>query len=102
MYEVVRRRCRDLIVIDGEEDQDYKFQSLGGAVRKCRNDFGVEIEIDPQAIRPKGDFSKSHCALGHIRYPEGEEGIILSLKPAMTAHEPAHPEQNRRHLPPIP
>ena len=102
MYELVRRRCRYLIVIDGEEDQDYKFQSLGGAVRKCRNDFGVEIEINPQAIRPKGDFSKSHCALGHIRYPEGEEGIILYIKAGMTGDEPADVEQYRREFPEFP
>jgi hypothetical protein len=96
LYELVRRRCRYLIVVDGEEDAEYTFQSLGGAVRKCRTDFGVEIEIDPQVIRAKDPFSKSHCVIGHVHYPEGETGLLLYLKSSMTGDEPADVEEYRR------
>src|SRR5262249_33575235 len=44
LYELVKRRCRFIIVGDGEQDGDLNFGSLGGAIRKCRADFGVEID----------------------------------------------------------
>ena len=55
IYELVRRRCRYIIAIDGEADPDYRFESLGGAVRKCRTDFGIEIRIDPKPVTPPKD-----------------------------------------------
>ncbi len=64
----MRRRCRYIIVIDGEEDTNYRFESLGGAVRKCRADFGVEIEIDPRPMTPQTNFSRTHCVVGRIHY----------------------------------
>ena len=51
LYELVRRRCRYIIIGDGEQDGELTFGSLGGAIRKCRADFGVEIDIDPDPIR---------------------------------------------------
>ena len=70
LYELVRRRCRYIIIGDGEQDGDLTFGSLGGAIRKCRADFGVEIDIDPHPIRLKNGRSTAHCVVGTITYPE--------------------------------
>jgi hypothetical protein len=70
LYELVRRRCRYIIVGDGEQDGALTFGSLGGAVRKCRADFGVEIDIDPTPIKITKGHSTAHCVIGTILYPE--------------------------------
>jgi hypothetical protein len=98
LYELVRRRCRFIIAVDGEEDPTYCFESLGAAVRKCRADFGVEIDINPRPITPEKDHSASHYALGRITYPEpgSEPGWLLYLKSSITGDEPADVEEYRR------
>jgi hypothetical protein len=75
LYELVRRRCRYIIVGDSEQDEHMTFESLGGAIRKCRADFGVEIDIDPTPIRlGENGLSRAHCVVGTIRYPEMDQG----------------------------
>lgn len=110
LYELVRRRCRYIIVGDSEQDGDLSFGALGGAIRKCRADFGVEIDINPNPIRLAGtSFSRTHCVVGTINYPEHDadprasivgapseptarknaRGWILYLKSSLTGDEPA-------------
>lgn len=99
LYELIRRRCHYIIVVDAEEDPDYLFESLGGAVRKCRADFGVEIEIDPRPIVSDPKFSRTHCVVGRVKYPAEErahDGLILYLKASITGDEPADVEEYRR------
>ena len=102
IYELVRRRCQYIIVGDGEQDENFTFESLGGAVRKCRTDFGVEIDIEPAGIRPpEGKLSATHCVVGTIRYPLLPceriplEGKLLYLKASLTGDEPADVLQYR-------
>ncbi len=109
MYELVRRRCRYVIAIDGEEDKDYRFEALGGAVRKCRADFGVDIVINPRPIQLKNGTSQAHCVVGRIYYPEKEyseqesrPGWLLYIKSSMTGDEPADVEEYRREHPDFP
>ena len=98
LYELVRRRCHFIIAIDGEEDPTYCFESLGAAVRKCRADFGIEIDINPRPITPEKGHSSTHCAVGRITYPEqgSEHGWLLYLKSSITGDEPADVEEYRR------
>jgi Patatin-like phospholipase len=108
IYELVRRRCRYIIAIDGEADTDYRFESLGGAVRKCRTDFGIEIKIDPKPITPVPPaLSRAHCIVGTINYGKNangdlETGCLLYLKSSITADEPADVEVYRRENPEFP
>jgi len=69
IYELVRRHCRYIIACDGEQDGNMTFGGLGNAIRKCRTDFGVEIEIDVEQLRLKNGFSGAHCVVGKIKYP---------------------------------
>ena len=95
LYELVRRRCRFIVVGDGGQDIDMQFGELGNVIDKCRTDFGIEIEIDVEALRgqPDSELSLQHCAVGTIRYdkldPEQKSGILLYIKSTLTGDEPA-------------
>ncbi len=97
LYELVRRRCRFIIACDASQDQSLSFEDLGNAIRKCRTDLGVEIEIDLGAIHAEGaeKWCLRQFALGTVRYPrlgaESEEqlGALLYIKAALTGKEPA-------------
>lgn len=109
LYELVRRRCRYIIVCDGEQDDRYSFNGLAGAIRKCRIDFGVVIDIDVEPIRPstRKNHSKRHAAVGAIRYPSNDPsrvepdnqlGVLVYLKASMTGNEPTDVEEyHSRH-----
>ncbi len=45
VYELVRRRCRYIIVGDAEQDENLVMDALGGLVRKCRIDYHHEKPI---------------------------------------------------------
>ncbi len=88
MYELVRRRCRYIIACDGEQDGGLKFEGLANAIRKCRTDFDVKIDIDVEQIRLKDGFSRAHCVVGKITYPEDvDPGYLLYLKSSLTGNE---------------
>ncbi len=108
LYELIRRRCRFIVSGDGEEDGNYTFESLGGAVRKCRIDFGAVIDIDPTPIRPKDGLSGQHCRVGKITYAlqPGEtkqrEGWLLYLKSSFSGDESADVMQYKSSHPNFP
>jgi hypothetical protein len=71
LYELVRRRCKFIIVSDAEADTDMNFGGMGMAITKCRADFGAEIDLDLRPLRknPETGYSKAHCVVGTIQYP---------------------------------
>ncbi|HTJ31266.1 MAG TPA: hypothetical protein VL346_12235, partial [Acidobacteriaceae bacterium] len=75
LYELVRRRCRYIVVCDAEEDPDLGFGGMGAAITKCRADFGAEIDLDlrPLRLNEKTGYSQTHCVVGTIRYPRPPE-----------------------------
>ncbi len=95
IYELVRRRCKLILSSDVGTDPKLTFEDLGNAIRKCRADFGVDIEINLDALRrpPEGGFSRWHCAVGKVRYdlkePSESAGMLLFLKSSLTGDEPA-------------
>lgn len=92
LYELVRRRCRYIIVSDAGADPNVKFEDFGNAVRRIREDFGADIEIDLEPLRPDAQgLSRQHVAVGTIRYDAGGDdfdvGVLVYLKPAITGDE---------------
>jgi hypothetical protein len=86
IYELVRRKCRLIVACDSEEDRDFTFEGLGNAIRKCRNDFGVDIDIDLRTILDRDDQGRTsaHVLIGHIDYHDDrEKGILLYLKSSL-------------------
>jgi hypothetical protein len=105
VYELLRRRCRFIICCDAEEDAEFKFQGLGGLVRKAREDFGVEIDINttPISVRDEKGLGRAHAVVGTIRYPEAERGgTLLYLKSSVTGDEPADVLEYRQSNPTFP
>ncbi len=82
IYELVRRRCRYIIACDAGADERYGFEDLANAIRKCRTDLGVEIDLDVRQVAAIDDrrYNEAPCAVGHVRYSENEVGTILYIK----------------------
>ncbi len=99
LYELVRRRCRFIIVSDAEQDGDLNFDGIAMAIRKCRMDFGAEISLDLSALKKLAGTKEStkHFAVGTIKYPPppGEKpddrlyvGKVIYIKSSLTGDEP--------------
>jgi hypothetical protein len=58
IYEMVRRRCKLIVVCDAGADAEFQYQDLAEAVRKIRIDLGVPISFDKIS-----DFDKN------VEYP---------------------------------
>ena len=89
VYELVKRRCRVIIVGDGECDPGLAFEGLGTLIRVCEVDFRTKITIDVGSLRVGSSsiWSTSRCAAGRIEYPDGTAGVLIYLKASMTGHE---------------
>ncbi|MDD5598191.1 MAG: hypothetical protein PHV82_09610, partial [Victivallaceae bacterium] len=44
-YELIRRCLPLIVLVDAEQDEDFKFEGLSCLMRKARMDFGAEIEF---------------------------------------------------------
>ncbi|MCE7066964.1 patatin-like phospholipase family protein [Dyadobacter sp. CY326] len=89
LYELVRRRCSLIILSDAEEDVDSLCEGLANAIRRCRIDFGVEIDIDVSRItdkNPDTKLSETHVVEGKIHYPGigAFTGKLVYIKTALT------------------
>lgn len=90
IYEMIRRRCRLIVVSDGGEDQKMAFADLGNAVRRTELDFGVRIRFESFGITGQvGDMAPCF-AIGEITYPEQPDlkGMLLYLKPCKNDKAP--------------
>ncbi len=55
LYEMVRRRCRLIVVVDAGQDFKCDFEDLGAALRKISIDQQIDIVFDPPArVRGRG------------------------------------------------
>jgi hypothetical protein len=92
LYEMVRRGCRKIMVVDASGDPEYKFGDLEMALRKIRIDLGVQIEFDdkdlPNPKRAHGNVC--HYAMGKIKYSDNpkDDGEICYIKPVLSGDEP--------------
>ena len=77
LYELLRRRCKFIIAIDGEQDGDVSFPSLMRVIRYAAIDLNADIRF-PQLddLKPRADgWSSAHFTIGVVRYQPrpGEE-----------------------------
>jgi hypothetical protein len=104
VYEMLRRRCRTIVVIDAGCDPELKFEDLGNLVRKARIDFNIEItfaEPSPPFAglerarlglvnHPKPPGKAPYCIIGDIAYPDipDERASLIYIKAAIHGDEP--------------
>ncbi len=100
-YEMIRRRCRYIVICDGGADPEITFSDFSQLQQFVREDFGVEIDInlDPLRLDSTGR-SRRHLVVGHIHYPAAsdrisEDGILIYIKPTLTGDEPEDLAQYR-------
>jgi hypothetical protein len=106
LYELIRRHCRYVIVSDCGADPEVAFDDLANALRRVREDFGVEIDLDVEPLRPGPDKrSAQHAVVGTIHY-DGlagtDKGTILYFKPSLTGDEPPDTIQYQTRNPAFP
>jgi hypothetical protein len=106
VYELLRRRCKLIIAIDGEADPDFDSGSLVQVERFARIDMNVIIKLnwEPIGIRTQavtneiknGQLKEQpgpHVALGSISYPpltpggEREMGALIYIKASLSGDE---------------
>jgi hypothetical protein len=66
LYEMVRRRCKTIIVFDGACDADFQMSDLGNALRKIRIDLRIAIDFGEQERLLRARSKR--CAIGTVRY----------------------------------
>ncbi len=93
LYELVRRRCRFIVVSDGSADPKYQFDDLSNAIHKIRVDLGIPIQFCEQPSLSKICANDalpqcapaSHCAWLWADYAavdgrQAKPGMILYFK----------------------
>lgn len=91
IYEMVRRRCRYIVVSDAGCDPQFTYEDLGNALRKIRIDLKIPIDFEDGSFQSLVKRSRRY-AVARIRYSladgAGEDGYLLYMKPMMRGNEP--------------
>jgi len=127
LYTLLKRRCKFIVVIDGEADPEWNFSSFVTAQRYARVDLGTRIELPLDNIRrvsrtyreyledrktaekDREPFLEKgpHCSLGVIHYPDdaqgnAQTGTILYIKSSITGDENDYVSDYARRHPTFP
>ncbi|RUU14178.1 hypothetical protein EOD23_01925 [Mesorhizobium sp. USDA-HM6] len=94
VYELMKRRCRFIVAIDGENDPSMTFHALTNLQRLAYIDFGITLDVNLDDLRVgKAGYSRSHFQLCRILYPQGSDdspskvGYLLYMKLSLTGNE---------------
>jgi hypothetical protein len=103
LYELLKRRCKIIVVADAEADPPLNFESLVRLQRYVRIDLGVLVDLPWEGIRKSnaqitsdtphgssGDPARCngpHVAIGRIDYGEDEHGVLIYIKASMSGDE---------------
>jgi hypothetical protein len=117
IYELLRRRCKLIVVADAEADVGMNFPSFIALQRYARIDLGIRIDLPWQKIaettravmaanadkadRP-AEQKGPHSALGIIHYDNGTQGYLLYLKSSLTGDENDYVRDYSRRNPSFP
>lgn len=93
LFEMVLRRCHDIVVIDAGHDSNCTFRDLGKAIRQIRMDLGVSIDFKDMNIYPRNVHKENatYFAIGTIGYSKVDDnstdGRLLYIKAAFYEDE---------------
>jgi Patatin-like phospholipase len=88
VYEMLRRRCRFIVISDVTCDPKYVYAELGSVVRKAAIDFGIRIRFKHLDMAQRGETAVkgAYSAYAVIEYPEADangqrrHGYLLYIK----------------------
>lgn len=93
-YELIKRKCKVIIISDGECDPQLQLEGLATLIRICKVDGLAEIDIDTRAIRSQNglDWSHDRWTVGEIKYKKNnivgpDKGYLIYLKASMNGYE---------------
>jgi hypothetical protein len=105
LYEMVRRRVRTIVVLDGGADPHFTFDDLGNALRKIRIDLRVPIDFDEELSQGLRKHEK-RCAVAALRYSAVDgpcpDGRLIYVKPMLLGNEPPDVESYGKAHPDFP
>jgi hypothetical protein len=101
VYELLKRRCKLIVVVDAEADLAMRFPSFITLQRYARIDLGIRIEMPWDQVRKttgswiasegglqeRAPSTGPHAAIGVIEYGGGEKGHLLYIKSSLTGDE---------------
>ena len=103
VYELLRRRCKFVIAIDGEADPNRSFNGLLKLTQLAKIDLGVTIEPDLTDLQTDlQGLGRSHFALFQIKYAEKQYGFLLYIKSSLTGNESEFLKKYRLENPTFP
>jgi hypothetical protein len=93
LYEMLRRRCRMILIVDAGEDPGCTFYDLGDSLRKSAIDQQIDVVFSGLTrIHGRNGLTNDSAdfATGTIVYPEGGPvGQLIYLKPCFLSDIPA-------------
>ena len=96
LYEMLRRRCSSIIIVDAAQDGAYGFEDLGRTLTKAFVDFGIKVDLE-ETIDVGNKSTPMKGGLAQVTYParkggpestlaaedKSKTGFMLYLKPWM-------------------
>lgn len=90
VYEMLRRRCTRIVMIDAGQDAGCTMYDLGNAIRKAAIDLGASVTMANMRIYPRKTIETDKdaardalgFAMGEITYEEGTKGELIYVKPS--------------------
>ena len=110
-YELLRRRCKLIVIVDAEADRDMNFSSLITLQRYARIDLGVRVDIDVSKIRAQAVLAHKnqgnaaigpHSAIGKLEYDDGSSGVLVYIKSSVSGDENDYIKDYNRRNPDFP
>jgi hypothetical protein len=115
VYELLKRGCRVIVVIDAEADPTMSFGSLIKLERYARIDLGVRISLPWELITQRMAAANEqmstgfaerksgpHCAIGRITYENDVQGVMIYFKSSLTGDEKDYVLDYKRRHPDFP
>ncbi len=118
VYELLKRGCQLIVVIDAEADKAMAFPSLLRLERYARIDLGVRIilpweeiatamqDLDAALARASSRIAERkagpHCAVGRILYADGAQGVLVYFKSSLSGDEKDYILDYKRRNPAFP
>ncbi len=94
LYEMLRRRCQRIVVIDAGQDGECEFTDLGNAIRKARIDLDVEVTMPDIHIVSRKLLEGDKAA---VRLRAGDRGRLCRLSGGRNGQDPvSQTELSRR------
>ncbi len=91
LYELIKRKCKYIIVSDASADPNYFFDDLGKAIERVWVDFKAEINLDTRPMHPinkEKKISREACVVGDIIYEDGKMGKLIYINTTLIAGLP--------------